>query len=399
MKRIEIYSDTGIPLSAELDLPPGPNPSTYAVFAHCFTCSKQIGAARNISRALMTEGIGVLRFDFTGLGHSGGSFEDTNFSANVEDIVTVSAWLGENYKSPSLLVGHSLGGAAVLFAGGKIDSIKAIATVGAPSSPGHVSHLFDSSLEELKLDGEAVVDIGGRPFKMKQQFVDDLMAHDAKSTLKDLRKPLLIMHSPQDTIVGIENAAALYSAAHHPKSFISLDGADHLLSQSKDSLYVGQVIANWAHRYLEEKSSSNDSNLVVAELGEDKFTTAISVGEHRFLADEPKSVGGMNMGPTPYDLVASGLAACTAMTLKMYANRKKWVLEDILVSVNHEKKYGEDCESCDTPSSKIDHFDREIRIVGELTSEQRSRLLEIADKCPVHKTLEASSRVITRLID
>lgn len=395
MKRIEINSGSESPLSAELDLPPGPKPNIYAVFAHCFTCSKQISAARNISRALNTEGIGVLRFDFTGLGNSGGSFEDTNFSANVEDIIVVSDWLGHNYKAPSLLVGHSLGGAAVLFAGGRIDSIRAIATVGAPSSPDHVSHLFSSSLDQLKLDGEAMVDIGGRPFKMKQQFVDDLQAHDANSTVKKLRKPLLIMHSPQDTIVGIENAAALYSAAHHPKSFVSLDGADHLLSRSQDSIYVGQVVANWAHRYLDFQEAENDSNQVVAELGDDRFTTSISVGDHRFLADEPKSVGGMNLGPTPYDLVASGLAACTAMTLKMYANRKKWVIEDIRVHVNHEKKYALDCDSCDSPSSKIDHFDREILIVGVLDVKQRARLLEIADKCPVHKTLEASSKVIT----
>ena len=240
-----------------------------------------------------------------------------------------------------------------------------------------------------------MVDIGGRPFKMKQQFVDDLQAHDANSTVKKLRKPLLIMHSPQDTIVGIENAAALYSAAHHPKSFVSLDGADHLLSRSQDSIYVGQVVANWAHRYLDFQEAENDSNQVVAELGDDRFTTSISVGDHRFLADEPKSVGGMNLGPTPYDLVASGLAACTAMTLKMYANRKKWVIEDIRVHVNHEKKYALDCDSCDSPSSKIDHFDREILIVGVLDVKQRARLLEIADKCPVHKTLEASSKVIT----
>ena len=395
--KVSITNKEGIELSAELDMPPSGKAGQYAIFAHCFTCSKSFSATRNISRSLTMQGFGVLRFDFTGLGNSQGEFGDSNFSANLADIKTVATWLEENHQAPNLLVGHSLGGAAALFAGAQIASIKAIATVGAPADPVHVEHLFGDNLGELKEKGAAQVNIGGRPFQVKGQFLEDLRTHDIERVLPEMRKALLFMHSPQDTIVSIKNAARLYSLAHHPKSFVSLDGADHLLSKKADSMYVGSVIANWAERYLAIKDDALPEGRVEALLQSETFTTAISVGEHHMIADEPKSVGGHNLGPTPYDYVASGLGACTAMTIKMYAARKKWNVTGIKVAVTHDKKYAQDCAECEQPRTKIDHFNRVIDLSGDLDDSQRKRLLEIANKCPVHKTLEASSVIETEL--
>ena len=395
--KVSITNKDGIELSAELDMPPSGSANQYAIFAHCFTCSKSFSATRNISRSLTMQGFGVLRFDFTGLGNSQGEFGDSNFSANLDDIKTVAQWLTDNYEAPNLLVGHSLGGAAVIFAGAQIDSVKAIATVGAPADPVHVEHLFGDNLEELKEKGAAKVNIGGRPFHVKGQFLEDLKTHDVEQVLPEMRKALLILHSPQDTIVGINNAARLYGLAHHPKSFVSLDGADHLLSNKSDSMYVGSVIANWAERYLTIKDDALPEGRVEAKLQSEAFTTAISVGEHHMIADEPKSVGGNNLGPTPYDYVASGLGACTAMTIKMCAARKKWDLKGVTVTVSHNKKYAADCDDCELPSTKIDHFTRVVELNGDLDTSQRKRLLEIANKCPVHKTLEASSMIETEL--
>lgn len=399
--KIKFTNKEGIALTARLELPADRKPGSYALFAHCFTCNKNLSAVRNISRALTSSGFGVLRFDFTGLGESDGDFADTNFSSNIQDLQAAAAYLEKNYTAPSLLIGHSLGGAAVLYAAAKMDSVKAIATIGAPSDPKHVTHLITHGLDEITTKGYAEVSIGGRPFTIKKQFIDDLKAVDMPSVLKKLRKAVLITHSPQDNIVGIDNAAEIFKHARHPKSFVSLDGADHLLSKTEDSAYIGNVIANWAKRYIpfEDKETPATHLQVVASLREEnKFTTDIKAGDHFLTGDEPEAYGGNNFGPTPYDYVSSGLATCTAMTIRMYADRKKWKIKEVIVHINHDKVHGEDCGKCENdPGSKIDRFIREIEIIGDLDEKQRQRLLEIANKCPVHKTLLSEITVETKL--
>ena len=402
--KVEFENAEGQKLMGRLEFPVDRHPHNFVLFAHCFTCTKNLSAVRNISKSLTAKGFAVLRFDFTGLGESEGDFADTNFSGNVADLVAAADFLSKNYSSPSLLVGHSLGGAAVIFAATKIESVKAIATIGAPSNPKHVKHLFKSGLEEINTTGEAVVNLSGRDFKIKKQFVDDLDNKSLPETAKSLRKPLLIMHSPQDDTVGIQNAEEIYKAAHHPKSFVSLDGADHLLSNKKDSLYVGEVITGWAKRYLDvtDKVSSDlkTTHQVVASLdAEDGFTTRMKVGNHHMLADEPESFGGNDFGPSPYELVSAGLAACTVMTLHMYAKRKGWPLENVEVHTSYSKTHAQDCENCEDSSAKIDTFNRELKLIGTLNDKQRERLVQIADKCPVHKTLHSETQVITSVVD
>lgn len=403
MKRLKInFKNTeGQMLSAKLELPADGHPHNYAIFAHCFTCSKNLNAIRNVVNNMTEAGFGVLSFDFTGLGESQGNFADTNFSSNVSDIVAAAEFLKSNYAAPSLLIGHSLGGAAVLFAADKIESVKAIATVGAPSNPEHVQNLIQSNVEAIERDGAAEVNIGGRSFTIKKQFVDDLKKHTLPTILKNMRKSLLILHSPQDTTVGIENAAAIYTAAHHPKSFISLDGADHLMTNKLDSMYVGKMIAVWAERYLNiegQKTIQSESQTVVSIKDKtNKFLTQIQTGKHSLSADEPEDVGGEDLGPSPYQLLTAALGACTAMTMRMYADRKGWEVEEIKVHLNHAKKYSEDCADCENTSSKIDHFERIIEVDSELDEKQLQRLLEIANKCPVHRTLEGEVKVETRL--
>ncbi len=391
----------GHDLSAQMEWPANQQPHTYAIFAHCFTCGKSLNAVRNISKALAGRGFAALSFDFTGLGTSEGDFADTTFSANVSDLVAASDFLKSEFESPSLLVGHSLGGAAVIQAASQINSIKAIATIGAPADVEHVKHIFGEQLTELNDLGVAQVNIGGRPFTLKQQFVNDLQHHVVSKTLADLTKSILILHSPQDETVSVDNAALLYQAARHPKSFISLDGADHLLSDKKDSHYVGEVIATWAQHYLTlpEHTDLQTEYQTVALVGDKDsgYTTLIKAGKHFITADEPEDVGGYDFGPTPYQLLSAALATCTAMTLRMYANRKNLEVNEIKVHVNHDKRHCEDCQT-DNTNSRIDHFERHIEIDGNVTTEQRQRLLEIADKCPVHKTLEAEIKIITHLI-
>lgn len=393
-------NNDGITLSARMQWPASQHPHTYALFAHCFTCGKSLNAVRNISKGLAGRGFAVFCFDFTGLGTSEGDFADTTFSANVSDLVAAADFLKSEFESPSLLVGHSLGGAAVIQAASQIDSVKSIATIGAPADVEHVKHIFGEQLTALKDQGVAHVNIGGRPFTLKQQFVDDLERHVVSKTLNDLNKSILILHSPQDETVNIDNAALLYQAARHPKSFVSLDGANHLLTDKKDSHYAGEVIATWAQRYLTlpEQADLQTEYQSVALVGDKNagYTTLIKAGKHFITADEPEDVGGDDFGPTPYQLLSSALATCTAMTLRMYANRKDWELNEIKVHVNHDKRHCEDCQS-DTPNARIDHFERLIEIDGNITVEQRQRLLEIADKCPVHKTLEGEIKIITRL--
>jgi len=401
IQKVTFSNNEGQQLSGRLELPINQQPHNFVIFAHCFTCNKNLSAVKNISRALTSNGFGVLRFDFTGLGESDGDFSDTNFSGNVEDLISAANYLEANYKSPTLIVGHSLGGAAAIFAASQINSIKAIATVAAPSNPKHVQRLLHNSLEEIKAIGKAIVNLGGRNFTIKKQFIDDLETNGLSKATKNLRKPLLVMHSPQDTIVNIKNAEDIYVAAHHPKSFISLDGANHLLSNKEDSIYVGNVIAGWAKRYVNITKAEvlKTKHQVVASLDDDDaFTTQMKVGNHYLVADEPTNYGGNDFGPSPYELVSAGLSACTAMTIQMYAKRKGWKIENVEVHTSYGKIHAIDCEDCDTNSAKIDTFNREIKLEGNLDEKQIKRILQIADKCPVHKTLHNEIQIVTNLI-
>ncbi|MEM9258389.1 MAG: alpha/beta fold hydrolase [Bacteroidota bacterium] len=397
--KVTFPNGRGQQLSARLELPVNRQPHAYALFAHCFTCSSSLAAVRNISRELNMQGYGVLRFDFTGLGNSEGDFVDTNFSTNISDLVAAAEWLADNYEPVSLLVGHSLGGAAVLCAAHMTPSVKAVATIGAPFAPDHVSAHFAESIEEIEAAGAATVDIGGRPFKIAKQFLDDLENQRVEEHIKELDAALLFLHSPQDATVNIEEAAKLYHAAHHPKSFVSLDGADHLLTSGADAHYTGQVIAGWSSRYIIAPASAplRSAKEVAVRLGEEGFTTEVMVRHHHLTADEPEKVGGNDYGPGPYELVSAGLGACTAMTVQMYARRKKWPLEEIEVHLNHRKDYAEDMVAAEEKPTKIDLFDRTIRLSGPLDEAQKARLLEIADRCPVHRTLHQEVEIRTVL--
>lgn len=381
----------GQPLAGVLDLPDGPV-SSYALFAHCFTCTKKSLAAVRLGKALTALGFGVLRFDFTGLGESGGDFSDSSFSGSIADLLAAADAMRKAGQPPALLIGHSLGGAAVLAAAGRIPETQAVATIGAPFDVDHVTRLFADGLEELREKGEAEVRIGGRPFKLRQSFVDDLASHDQGERIRALRKPLLILHSPQDTIVGIDNATAIYQAALHPKSFISLDGADHLLTDREDAEFAATIIAAWSSRSLKSalpaRSDAQSGVVTVAETGEGNFQVEVSAGGVHFLADEPPEVGGLGSGPTPYDLLAAGLGACTAMTLRMYARGKQLPLEHVSVTVGHSRRRG---------TEPADLFTRRLLLKGDLSDEQRQRLVEIADKCPVHRTLENGAAMDTGL--
>ena len=401
LQKVTFQNKQGQNLVGRLELPVNQHPHNFAIFAHCFTCNKNLSAVKNIGKALTTKGFGVLRFDFTGLGESEGDFEDTNFSGNVGDLVAAADYLMENYQAPTLLVGHSLGGAAVLFAAAEIASVKAVASIGAPSDPKHVRHLFKSDLQEIEATGKATVNLSGRDFTIKKQFLEDLESKSLAATVKNLRKALLVMHSPQDDTVGIKNAEEIYIAAHHPKSFVSLDGADHLLMNRKDSVYAGEVVAGWARRYVDvpEVSQISSTHEVVASLGDqDGFTTAMKIGNHFMNADEPTSFGGNDFGPSPYQYVSAGLSACTAMTVQMYTRRKGWPLKNIEVHTSYGKEHAVDCENCETETAKIDTFHREIKLSGDLDEKQIARILQIADKCPVHKTLHNETQVLTHLI-
>lgn len=398
-EHVEFESANGQALTGILDLPTDRMPRAMALFAHCFSCSKDIAAARVIARELAMQGIGVLRFDFTGLGQSEGEFADTNFSTNLDDLVAAADWLAVHHGGPDILVGHSLGGAAVVAVASRLDMVKAVATIGAPSDAEHVIHAFGSRVDEIKERGEAEVQLAGRPFTIKRQFVDDVAGAKVRDAAAALGRPLLVMHAPLDDVVGIENAGGLFVAAKHPKSFVSLDTADHLLSKASDARYAADVIATWAARYAVAKESAQSADpaagMVVRETGNGPFENRITVGKHVMLADEPVSVGGRDNGPNPYDFVSAGLGACTSMTLRMYAGRKKWPLDKVSVHVSHAKDYAHDCEHCET-DSKVDIFERVIVIEGDLDEDQRAILLEIADKCPVHRSLEGSVHVRTR---
>jgi len=402
-EKLQIVNKNGVKLQAYLELPANQKPNYFAVFAHCFTCSSTLSAVKNISRSLTNHGFGVLRFDFTGLGRSEGEFADSHFSANVDDLISVNNFLTDNYEAPSLLVGHSLGGAAVLVAASKLDNIKAVATIGAPATVSHVKHLFSHGIEQIKNEGKVEVNIGGRPFKIDNEFVSDFDKTDLPSIVKSLRKPLLILHSPIDTIVGIKNAEQLYHNAHHPKSFVSLDNADHLLSQSEDSKYVGNVIASWVERYFDSKENimleTNGEQLVGhLNLIEDNFTTSIQTRKHSLIADEPTSIGGDDFGPSPYEYLNASLAACTAMTLKMYAQRKQWDLQEVFVYISYSKKHSDELELDVEKPGYLDHINKKLKFVGDLDDKQKQRLKEIASRCPVHKTIASEVVFKTSII-
>lgn len=402
-KQLDIIGHNGGKLSANLDLPIG-DPKAYAIFAHCFTCSKNFNATRHISASLAEQGIAVLRFDFTGLGSSEGEFASTNFSSNVADLLVAADYLHDNYQSPSLMVGHSLGGAAVLVAAGSMAEVKAVVTIGAPADASHVIHNFSADLSKIQSEGKAEVTLGGRKFTIEKQFLDDLAASSVESHTANLKKPLLVMHSPIDQTVGIKNAQNIFLAAKHPKSFISLDQADHLLTSKKDSAYVANTIAAWSARYLpEQEATVNDSEgVLVRETGKGKFQNEVIVGQHQLLADEPASFGGTNTGPTPYEYVAAGLGACTNMTLRLYTQRKGWDIGEFSVVVTHNKVHAQECEACDEETKakggKVDVFHRTITVPQNIDPEIADKLLAIADKCPVHRTLHNKSTISSELV-
>ena len=400
-ERLEISGGSGAKLAARLDRPVGRVRAT-ALFAHCFTCSKDLAAVTRIARALGRRGIAVLRFDFTGLGHSEGEFASTHFSSNVADLVSVADALRERGTPAELLIGHSLGGAAVLAAASDVPEVRAVATIGAPADPAHVEKLFAGSRETILREGEAEVELAGRSFTIRRQLLEDLEAQALEERVGGLRRPLLVMHAPFDATVGIENASRIFQAAKHPKSFVSLDSADHLLSRQADAEYAAEVLAAWAGRFLpevEDALAAEPGEVVVRESEPGRLAQDIVAGPHVLRADEPRSLGGDDTGPTPYGLLLAGLGACTAMTLRLYARRKEWPLDEVQVRLRHEKIHATDCEACETETGKIDRIEKEISLAGPLDDEQRARLLQIADRCPVHRTLHAEVEVETRLAD
>ena len=397
-QKLKIKNRKGNALNTSIDLPVDRKPRAYAIFAHCFTCNSNLNAVRNISLSLTEKGFAVVRFDFTGLGRSEGEFADSHFVSNISDLEDVNQYITEHYEAPQLLVGHSLGGSAAIVAATNLKNIMAVATIGSPSSPKHTAQHFEAQADAIDAD-EVEVNIAGRPFNINQNFIDNFKAIEVPEIVKTLKKPLLLMHAPFDKVVSIENAHELYHNAFHPKSFVSLDNADHLLSKTKDSRYVGTIIASWAERYIDAEEVETLDTLgeqVVGHLDlvEDNFTTTIQTKNHTFIADEPKSFGGDDIGPAPYELLNAGLAACTAMTLKLYAERKKWDLKEVYVYLSHSKKHVEDMGK----SVYLDNIQKKLKFEGNLDEKQKKRLKEIASKCPVHKTLLSEVQIDTELI-
>jgi uncharacterized OsmC-like protein/esterase/lipase len=414
--KLEFKNPDGDILSGLLETPPPDVPTQrYALFAHCFTCGKDIAAASRISRALAARGIAVLRFDFTGLGNSDGDFANTSFTSNVQDLVSAADALAAEHAAPALLIGHSLGGAAVLAAAHELPSVEAVVTIGSPATPKHVEHLFSGVRGEMESTGEAEVQVGHRRFRVKRQFLDDLEQHADAEHIRRLKRALLIFHSPVDEIVPIEEAAKIYRAALHPKSFISLCKADHLLTNREDAEYVAETLVAWASRYLELRShveesgtgtapSAEPGEIVVTERG-GKFLRGLYSEHHQLLADEPRSAGGTDLGPSPYDLLLMALGACTSMTIRMYADHKGLPLDDVEVRVKHDRVHVDDCEADIDDSVRagadrkglIERIERRIDLTGDLTEAQRARLLEIADRCPVHRTMVGQPYMVTKL--
>jgi putative redox protein len=398
-ERFDFRNAEGHQLAALLDRPEG-DVRAVALFAHCFTCGKHNRAARHIADGLQQRGIAVLRFDFTGLGASEGEFANATFSSNVDDLVAAADHLREKLNAPALLIGHSLGGAAVLAAAHRIPDARAVVTIAAPFDPAHVVGLFSEKVAEIGEKGEVEVTLAGRPFRIRRTLLDDIAQQNLAAHIATLHKALLVFHAPTDDTVGIDNASHIFTAAKHPKSFISLAGADHLLSRSSDATYVAHVISAWAQRYLDMADGKPaediaEGTVVVRETRVGTFQQEIAVGKHRFLADEPVKSGGLDTGPGPYDLLLAALGACTSMTVRLYADHKQIPLTRTRVRLRHEKLHATDCAECETKEGKIDRIDRQIAFEGELDAAQRARLLEIADKCPVHRTLKSEVDIRT----
>jgi putative redox protein len=398
-ERFDFPNARGQTLAALLERPAG-EPSAYALFAHCFTCSKDNLAAKRIAEALAARGIAVLRFDFTGLGASEGEFANTDFSSNIADLVAAADHLRRTRRAPALLVGHSLGGAAVLAAAGQVPEALAVATIAAPSDPGHVTGLFKDAVADIRAQGEREVTLAGRPFRIRREFLDDVAEQNLIARVAGLRKALLVLHSPTDDTVGIDNATRIFIAAKHPKSFVSLADADHLLTRRSDAIYAAHVIAAWAERYVATAAPAAEPEpraVIVTETREGKFQQSVTLGPHHLIGDEPVAAGGLDTGPSPYDLLLASLGTCTAMTLRLYADQKALPLTRVSVRLTHAKIYAADCESCETKEGKIDRIERTITLEGTLDAAQRARLLEIADKCPVHRTLTSEVDIRTAL--
>ena len=402
-ERFQFEGEGDVQLAASLDLPES-EPHAYALFAHCFTCGKDVLAARRIAVALAAKGIATLRFDFTGLGSSEGDFANATFSSNVADLVRAADHLRKTRQAPAILIGHSLGGAAILAAAGEVPEAKAVVTIEAPADPGHVTGLFRDHIDTIRTQGEAKVQLAGRPFTIKREFLDDVAENTLMEKIKHLHKALLVMHSPTDDTVGIDNATRIFVAAKHPKSFVSLADADHLLSQRRDSAYVADVISAWVSRYIEAEmpqatASEAPRHVVVSETRNSKFQNTVSIGPHRLLADEPVAAGGEDTGPGPYDFLLTALGACKSMTMRLYADRKSFPLERATVTLSHSKIHAQDCAECETTEGMLDQIEVLIDLEGPLDTDQYKRIVEIADKCPVHRTLTSEIRIITRAAD
>ncbi len=392
-ERFDFPNASGERLAALIDRPAGA-PRAFALFAHCFTCGKDIRAARRIAEGLTARGIAVLRFDFTGIGASEGEFANTHFSSNVADLVAAANHLRQVERAPALLIGHSLGGAAVLAAAGDVPEAHAVVTIAAPADPSHVTGLLKERVDEIRARGEVEVTLAGRPFRIRREFLDDVAEQRLDERIAKLRTALLVLHAPGDAIVGIDNASHIFLAAKHPKSFVSLADADHLLSNPRDAAYVADVIAAWAGRYLDMDAApavatAEPGAVVVTETRASKFQQTITAGHHSLIADEPVAVGGLDSGPGPYDLLLAGLGACTSMTLRLYADRKQLPLERVSVKLSHSRIHAADCETCETKEGMLDRIDKEITVAGALDEDARARLLEIAEKCPVNRTLKS----------
>lgn len=402
--KLEFEGNHGLKIAALLETPSA-NPHAFALFAHCFTCGKDIISASRIARALVAQGYGVLRFDFTGLGSSDGDFANSNFSSNVQDLVAAADYLREHYSAPSLLIGHSLGGAAVLAGASEIPEAVGVVTVGAPSDPKHVVKQFACDVDRIEDQGQAEVSLAGRPFTIKKQFLDDLANQHQSEKIKSLNKALLIFHSPIDTTVSITEAEHIYKSAMHPKSFVSLDNADHLLTKAKDAEYVANTIAAWATRFVNQTANfqqqENNLNKGVVRVDEKnkQFTRVVMSDSHVWLADEPTRVGGFDLGPDPYEHLLAALGTCTSMTIRMYANRKKLPLDEVSVELEHSREHVSDCEDCESGAAKIEVLTKKITLKGQLSEEQRQRIMEIAEKCPVNKTLKGTLEIRSQLLD
>lgn len=399
LRKVKFPGADGSSLAARLDLPS--KPRAFALFAHCFTCGKDILAASRIAAGLTSHGIAVLRFDFTGIGSSEGEFANTNFSSNVADLVAAANYLRGSYSAPSLLIGHSLGGTAMLAAAARVPEATSVVTIGAPSSAAHVTRQFAAQVGEILEKGTAQVSLAGRTFTISRQFLDDVAEQKVLEDLAKLKKALLVCHAPGDEVVGIENASAIFAAAQHPKSFVSLDTADHLVTKREDAIYATDVVAAWASRYLpvaEEVAALPPGVVEVSETGTGRLTQYARAGRHLLIADEPIAAGGDDAGPGPYDYLLAALGACTSMTMRLYAERKGIAADRFSVRLSHRKVHAEDCADCETREGRIDEINREISIEGDVPEAARARLMEIADKCPVHRTLTHEIKIRSRLV-